>query len=96
LNIQEAQLQKELIPTRVSVANHSWRVGELVFPKADEVRLDFQTMPLRVLQGQTTITGLVSRSGTSSAPLRILLTLQACDNSHCLAPQTRTLVLRME
>jgi hypothetical protein len=53
-------------------------------------------MPLRVLQGQATIEGLVSRPGDSSAPLRLLLTLQACDHSHCLAPQTRTLVLQME
>ncbi len=89
-------LQKELIPTTVSVADHNWRVDELAFPKADEVRLDFQTMPLRGLQGQAPIAGQVSRPGDSAAPLRLLLTLQACDRSHCLAPQTRTLVLRME
>ncbi len=89
-------LQKELIPTRVSAADRGWRVDQLVFPEADEVRLDFQTMPLLVLQGQATIAGRVRRPRDSSAPLRLLLTLQACDSSHCLAPQTRTLVLRME
>jgi hypothetical protein len=89
-------LQKELIPTSVSAANRGWRLAQLVFPEADEVRLDFQTMPLRVFQGQAAFVGLVSRPAEGSAPLRLLLTLQACDSSHCLAPQTRTLVLRMK
>jgi uncharacterized protein YyaL (SSP411 family) len=88
-------LQKELIPTSVSTAGRGWHLDQLVFPQAEEIRFDFQAQPLRVLHGQTTILGLASRRGDSTAPLRLLLTLQACDNSHCLAPQTRTLVLRM-
>jgi uncharacterized protein YyaL (SSP411 family) len=88
-------LQKELIPTSVSTADQAWHLDELVFPQADEILLDFQTQRLRVLQDQTSISGRVSKVGGGSAPLRLLLTLQACDNSHCLAPQTRTLVLRM-
>ena len=88
-------LQKELIPISASTADQGWQLDQLVFPRADEIRLDFQPQPLRVLQGQTSISGQASKVGDSTAPLRLLLTLQACDNSHCLAPQTRTLVLRM-
>ena len=88
-------LQKELIPTSVSTADQAWQLDEMVFPQADEIPLDFQPQPLWVLQGQTSIPGRASRVGDNTAPLRLLLTLQACDNSHCLAPQTRTLVLRM-
>ena len=87
-------LQKELIQTRVKAADPGWNLDKLVFPQADEIRFDFQPQPLRVLHGLTTIRGLTDRPENSTAPLRLLLTLQACDNSHCLAPQTRTLVLQ--
>ena len=79
----------------MSTAGQGWQLDQLVFPRADEIRLDFQPQPLRVLQGQPSISGQASKVGDRAAPLRLVLTLQACDNSHCLAPQTRTLVLRM-
>ncbi len=88
-------LQKELIPTSLSTADRGWQLDAVDFLPADELQFDFLPQPLRVLHGQTTIPGLASRVGEHTAPMRLLLTLQACDNSHCLAPQTRTLVLRM-
>jgi len=88
-------LQEELIPTQVSAANKGWQLEQLVFPPAQEVRLGFQAETLRVLQGEIIITALSTPPDDSAGPLRILLTLQACDDSHCLPPQTRTLVLRV-
>tara|TARA_R110001599_G_scaffold337686_1_gene556215 strand:+ start:33443 stop:35833 length:2391 start_codon:yes stop_codon:yes gene_type:complete len=84
-------LQEALIPTQVSVANLDWQLDQLVFPPAVEIRLDFQDEPLRVLQGQVSARGQVSQRGSGTEPLRLQLTLQACDNNHCLAPETHTL-----
>ncbi len=85
-------LQSELIATQVATADEGWHLEQLYYPPAQEVSLSFQSEPLRIWQGEVTVSGVVAGPGGGASPLRILLTLQACDDSHCLPPQTRTLV----
>jgi hypothetical protein len=83
-------LQEELIPTLLGVdgGRGDWRLGEVVYPEGEEVRLSFQDEPLSVYQGRTRLTARLSGSGGETAPVvPVRLRIQACDDRVCLRPE---------
>ncbi|PCJ16438.1 MAG: thioredoxin [Gammaproteobacteria bacterium] len=85
-------LQDQLIPTQVSVSGGTWWVDSVVYPQAKEVVMDFQSQPLRLLDGEISIEGRAINSQINTYPLRLQLILQACEHDRCLLPNTRTLL----
>ena len=75
-------LEAYLIPTALE--------GETVlsvdYPGAKRIRLGFSETPLAVLEGQPEITAAL-RPEAASGPVVISLTLQACSDEICLAPE---------
>ena len=83
-------LQEELIPTALAVEEGGgWRLGEVVYPDAETVRLGFQDEPLSVYQGEIEFVAEIDRGAVGDlgvVPLR--LRVQACDDQVCLRPET--------
>lgn len=87
--------EKNLIPTRVD-----WPAGRqqaeglrliVAYPDAQLQTLGFQQQPLSLLTGDVVVKGRIR--GAYELPLTLGLTLQACDDEHCLPPETRELIL---
>ncbi|MEM7052254.1 MAG: DUF255 domain-containing protein [Acidobacteriota bacterium] len=80
--------QPRLLASRLDLGSEAWRLGEILWPAAEEVRLAFQEEPLDVYQGRARITApLLPVAGEASIDLRARLRLQACDDRRCLAPE---------
>jgi len=81
-------LSKNLIPTKVRAED-----GELVsvtYPRAQELNLGFSKDTLSLFADKAKIYFMPN---PDNPPSKITLTLQACDDKNCLAPETVTLYL---
>ena len=87
-------LQDDLIPTELALGSAIDDVDlrDLRYPPAETVTLGFQAAPLAVYQGGIVITGTLA-GVAATAPVRVplRLTVQACDDRLCLAPEVLTL-----
>ena len=65
---------------------------DLRYPPAETVTLGFQDAPLAIYQGGLVITGTLA-GVSADVPVRVplRLTVQACDDRLCLAPEVLTL-----
>ena len=99
-------LQKGLIPTQVSLDEHSgWLITQIDYPEPERVQLGLQAETLALYQGTVTIrlrmqrtAAVAPENGTPTGPQRqlvsLMLQLQACSDQVCLAPeQLRVAVL---
>lgn len=84
---------KELISTKIVADNVNWKIDSLVFPETENIQMSFLPAPLAVFQGKIVIEGRVTTLAENSVPIRLELTLQACEKGHCLAPETRVLTV---
>ncbi len=95
-------LQEELIGTRLELPGEApaWRIGTILYPRPETLRLGFQREPLAVYQGQVRIeaalTPVPEGADRAGAWLPVTLRLQACSNDRCLPPETRALQIPVE
>lgn len=77
----------DLIPTALSVAqpDRGWRLEKLKFPQPSSKALGFRERSIPVYEGRVEVTAKLTRG---QGPLPLKVKLQACDQSHCLAPET--------
>jgi uncharacterized protein YyaL (SSP411 family) len=85
-------LQKELVPTTLTAEDVD---VALDFPPPQIQVLKFQEQPLQLYQHSVDIVGRVSGLSRSE-PLRLTLRTQACDDTHCLQPEQKTLLARAQ
>ena len=89
----------ELIPTALELGPRGGlRIAIIDYPEGETVRLGFQDEPLKIYQGKTRIVArLENDTEPTSAPelplLDLRLRAQACDESHCLRPETLRLAV---
>ncbi len=76
----------DLIPTTLTIASpdRGWRLEGIRFPAPQKKAFGFSKKPLAVYEGRVTISALASQG---KGPLLLKLSLQACDNQHCLVPE---------
>ena len=91
-------LQEELIPTVVGLEKSvpGWRPGVVSYPKPVLKTLGFLREELALYEGQVRITMKLQQTEPAVAgPLiPVALRLQACDDSVCLPPERRVLLVR--
>ena len=83
-------LQKELVPTTLTAGDVDLT---LEFPPPEQQVLKFQAQPLALYQQSVDIVGRVS-DVSWARPFQLTLRTQACDDTHCLQPEQKTLFVR--
>jgi len=80
---------KDLIATQVSLSDIiAWQLDKVRYPKAVEKTLGFSQKTLALYEDEINITGQLQASGKQSTqPVFMTLTLQACNEQVCLAPE---------
>ena len=81
------------VQTEVSVtAKKKLEATKVAYPDGKEVN-DAVLGKYSVFEGKATITATVWRSAGDDSPLEVKIKLQACNDSQCLLPATKTLTL---
>jgi uncharacterized protein YyaL (SSP411 family) len=81
-------LQEYLIPTALKVSAPGWRLIDADYPQAEVTKLDFQTEPLALYQGEIRIRARLRHVADAAPVAHVELRLQACSDRVCLAPET--------
>jgi len=83
-------LQNDLIATEVALNDNTkgWRLESVIYPQALQKKLKFQQSELALYEGKVELHGKVIKDNSSAMILPINITLQACTDKHCLAPET--------
>jgi uncharacterized protein YyaL (SSP411 family) len=80
----------DLIGTEIQQAseNSAWKLGPVTYPEARLERLGFSNEPLALYTGEIQLQALAERiiEPVGPSPLRLGVTLQACNQEVCLAP----------
>ncbi len=90
----EKTLQKDLIPTKISVVHDDgWELESPQYPEAFMKKLDFEEQPLALYQGKIQIRAKLkpkakSNMGKTAFPVNVSVQIQACNKEACLAPET--------
>ncbi|MEE2982819.1 MAG: thioredoxin domain-containing protein [Pseudomonadota bacterium] len=89
-------LQKDLIGTELAQAepSNAYVLDDIRYPQSQLKQLGFRDERLALYEGEFEISARVKTRGgiRSRSPIRTRLTLQACNDRHCLPPETFTLV----
>jgi len=88
-----------LIPTQVSVADDSdLELIEVNYPEGESKPLAGLDEPIPLYEGTVTITAVVRcpEDATETLEMPFRVRYQACDDRACLAPQTRTVVVKAQ
>ncbi len=84
-------LQKDLIATEISLGDKAkgWEFKSIIYPKPLQKKMKFQQSELALYEGSFQISGKLEsdNSDNSLSLLPIVITLQACNEQHCLAPE---------
>ncbi len=87
-------LQKQLIATKINVDDQQWQLSDIQYPQAELIQTNFNKETLALYQGEFKITAnLIAKESTIYKPIKIDLTLQACNQDSCLAPELLTLLV---
>jgi len=80
----------DLIGTEIQLSGEAtgWRLGPVTYPQAVQQRLAFSNEPLALYTGEIRLQALAERidPSTTQTPLRLRVTLQACNQQTCLPP----------
>ena len=80
----------DLIGTEMQLAGEdpAWRLSPVTYPEAKQERLDFSPDPLALYTGEIKLQALAERiaAPVGHSPLRLRITLQACNQAVCLPP----------
>ncbi|MCZ6664790.1 MAG: DUF255 domain-containing protein [Gammaproteobacteria bacterium] len=89
-------LQEDLIGTELVQVepSNAFVLDDIRYPQPQLKQLGFRNERLALYEGEFEISARVETRGgvRSRSPIRTRLTLQACDDRHCLPPETVTLV----
>jgi DsbC/DsbD-like thiol-disulfide interchange protein len=84
----------DLIGTEVQLqqGTRGWSLGPVTYPEAKRQRLGFSSEPLALYTGQIRLQALLEHTPapgdrSSRAPLKLQVTLQACNEQVCLPPE---------
>jgi len=82
-------LQKDLIATEVKLAdNQHWQLESVIYPEPEKKKLAFQETELALYEKQLLLQATILKKIEAVLKIPILVTLQACNEQHCLAPET--------
>lgn len=84
-------LQSELIPTLVSLPDAE--LERVTYPPAMLKKLSFGQQKLALYEGQLTVQATLPDTLKDRQIINVQVQLQACNDKHCLAPETLTLEL---
>jgi len=81
-----------LIPTELNLSSDfSFQKSKIIYPEAEDIKLDFSDIPLSVFEGEIFIgTTIKIPKNTELGEKRIIaeFTYQGCNNATCMAPET--------
>ena len=82
-------LQKDLIATEVTLNDNAngWQIESVTYPEPLQKKMNFQQSELALYEGKIQLRGKVMNSGENKI-LPVKVSLQACNEQHCLAPET--------
>jgi len=83
-------LQKDLIATTVSVDENAkgWALEPVIYPEPLNKTLAFQQSILALYEGKIMFKSKVKAEKSAAKILPVKVNLQACNDKHCLAPET--------
>lgn len=86
-------LDSDLIPTSISLpeTEKHWTLQSVIYPQPVTKTLKFQQQPLALYEKTVKIQAQVKPAGQRDNLLLMQIKLQACNDQHCLAPETITL-----
>ncbi len=85
-------LQDYLIPTTTSFPDG--QLSHIIYPPASLKKLSFGQQKLSLYENQLQIKGMLPESYKNTPILTIQTQLQACNDKHCLAPETLNLAVQ--
>jgi len=81
-------LQKDLIATEVKLDGEIWKLESVIFPEPEKKKLAFQKTELALYEKQIQMQATVVKKVDAALKIPVLVTIQACNEQHCLAPET--------
>jgi uncharacterized protein YyaL (SSP411 family) len=83
-------LQKDLNATEISLDNTSkgWKFESVTYPEPTQKKLQFQQSKLALYEEKVQFQVSVTKINNSDTMLPVNVSLQACNDQHCLAPET--------
>ena len=84
-------LDRDLVPTQLAVVGEGIAVARIDYPPGADRAFAFSDRPLRVYDGTFAVTVTLRAPVPPGTPVRLSLQYQACDESACLAPVTRSI-----
>lgn len=79
-------LQNYLIPTKISLSDD--KLNNIIYPPASLKKLSFGQQELALYENQIKLTATLPEAYTKKPWISIQTQLQACNDKHCLAPET--------
>ena len=79
-------LQKYLIPTTISLPDDE--LNNIIYPAASLKKLSFGQQELALYENRINLTATLPEAYANKPLITIQTRLQACDDKHCLAPET--------
>lgn len=83
-------LQKDLVATELSLDKNTkaWKLESVIYPEPEYKKLAFQQTELALHENQLQLQATVTSIDKKIAIAPINLTIQACNDQHCLAPES--------
>ncbi len=89
-----------LIPTEIKIkSDFNAEVEKIVYPKSEEIKLDFSDTPVSVFEGKTNIAAIVKipeNVELGKKQLIVELSYQGCNDATCMAPNSVSDTLNIE
>jgi DsbC/DsbD-like thiol-disulfide interchange protein len=86
-------LDTDLIPTTITLpeTQSGWSLQSIVYPEPITKTLLFQQQPLALYENTTRLQAQIKANTDHRHLIPLQINLQACNDKHCLAPETITL-----
>jgi len=83
-------LDTDLIPTTISLpaTEKNWALESVVYPRPVSKTLKFQQQPLALYEKTIHLQAQLKANANPAHLFRLQINLQACNDQHCLAPET--------
>ncbi len=81
-------LDKDLIPTSIKQTQSGWTLKSVIYPEPLAKTLSFQQQPLALYENTVQIQVSLKQVQPDDQLFRLQVELQACNDKHCLAPET--------
>lgn len=83
-------LQKDLVATEISLDDDAkgWKFESVTYPEPAQKKLKFQQSKLALYEGKVQLRGNVKKDNSGDIIFPVNVSLQACNDQYCLAPET--------